>query len=81
MDFKPIRVFIRRNSDGVERHFDDLTWHGDFIWSEGNFACDCNRGDFFAFAAGEDADRECGHGDFSVRIETLDGVELYRDAP
>lgn len=48
-----------------------------FEWSEGNWACDCNR-----FGLWEDGEYygKCGEGRFRVRITTLDGQEeLYRD--
>lgn len=32
----------------------DLEWGegSDYLWSDGNFGCDCNRAQFFAVAAG-----------------------------
>lgn len=55
--------------------------HSDFLWSEGNFGCDCNRALFFARAAGEDDDIDlpCGETRFRVRITGPNGKELYRD--
>lgn len=35
----------------------DLDWINDFIWSEGNFSCDCNRQIFFDHNI--DKDIEC----------------------
>lgn len=72
---------IRRNSDGIIRCYPTTwDWYGDFIWEEGNFACDCNRGDFFAKAGDEeDSDHECGDGDYSVFITDKNGVVLYKD--
>ena len=42
---------------------DNLFW-----WSEGNFGCDCNRGDVFHDIGGEERDDEaqCGHGRYLV---------------
>ena len=71
----------------------DLDWHeaSDFWWSEGNFACDCNRGTEFARASGENVDDlsddedatrfPCGHERFRVRITSEDGDVLYEDGP
>lgn len=43
---------------------------GDYIWSDGNYSCDCNRRLFFARAAGhdEDCDKDCSDGRYSVRV-------------
>lgn len=49
-------VVLQRKSDGmvrlypVEDKWSELT---EFMWSEGNYACDCNRKLFFARTAGE----------------------------
>lgn len=47
-------------------------WTDEFWWSEGNFACDCNR----AMQA-NDPDESCGHGRFRVRITLPDGTVPY----
>ncbi len=43
---------------------------GYYVWSDGNYGCDCNRRLFFARAAGEEADwdGECSKGFYSVRL-------------
>jgi len=78
-------VHIRDNETGEVRQYEDeQIWRdGDvcaFIWSEGNFGCDCNRQLFFWRAAGEPEhdDYECGHSKFSVRIiNPVDGSVIY----
>lgn len=49
-------VMIRDNSTGETRTcpMPELEWHESsmFWWTEGNFACDCNRGLEFARAGG-----------------------------
>lgn len=74
-------VEIRRNSDGAIRKYDyPYEWHGDYIWTDGNYGCDCNRGLFFGYAAGEkgeDIEVECGEGAFSIRI--WDGDKILYD--
>jgi len=74
-------IHIRKNSDGEVRSFiDPFDWDGDFIWSDGNFACDCNRALFFGRANGGEGDEcECGDTAYSVRITAPDGTELYAD--
>ena len=51
-----------------------------FMWGEGNYSCDCNRGLFFERVNGSDAWDEvgCSDGLFSVRI-TDNGELLYQD--
>jgi|SRR6185436_3532458 len=86
----PIRVRIRRNADGVERvvemteppGFGEQEWGGrDYMWSEGNYSCDCNRAGFFAEAAGEAwmGDGKCGDGVAYTVVEILDadGNKVY----
>ena len=80
----PARVFIRRNADGeVHCYYDEkdpMTWDGDFIWEDGNYACDCNRALFFAWAVGDDdPEQGCGDEAFSIRVETKNGLLLYED--
>lgn len=84
-------VYIRNNVSGEVRL--NRSWMGDephmqwedgddFLWSDGNYGCDCNRAHFFGRAAeGGDFDAECGCGDFrySVRITDLAGALLYED--
>lgn len=76
-------VFIRDNATGEVRTMpweDDWVDVDDYLWSEGNYACDCNRALFFARAVGEDdPSRSCGDGAYSVRIVSSDGRELYAD--
>lgn len=72
---------IRRNVDGeVRREREPLDFYGPYIWSEGNFACDCNRALFFANAGGElGPDVSCGTGRYSARVLAEDGSILYQD--
>lgn len=78
-------VRIRRNADGVQRVYktsdtQEAIDGGCFIWSDGNYACDCNRGRFFAESVGEeDPDECCGDIRYSVRIFDADGKEVYQD--
>jgi hypothetical protein len=73
---------IRRRADGAIRRDPDLwRYSGSFIWEDGNFACDCNRRDFFTRAAGEEdpEDDRCGRGAFDVRLTSEKGAVLYED--
>lgn len=71
---------IRRNADGAVRRDPELwDYFDDFIWSEGNFACDCNRHLFWHRAANEPEsdDNPCGDSKYSVRLTGVDGAILY----
>lgn len=86
----PITVLIRDNSTGeIVEHADDaLVADGVdddefgcgaslYLWTDGNFACDCNRGAFFYEAKGiKDEDVECGDTSYSVKI-LRDGMVIY----
>lgn len=55
-----------------------------FIWEEGNFSCDCNRGIFFDRATGEekdDSDYPCGDDSYAVLSvkKTTGEVFYYED--
>ncbi len=87
--YMPIKIYIRRNSDGVIRHYDtDLNGNvkddgsfEPFVWEEGNFACDCNRRLFFERAINsnydDDIDNDCGSTAYSVQITDKNGTILY----
>lgn len=82
----PYQVAIRRNADGVARvhNVPNFDWDEDaaWMWTEGNYSCDCNRALFFAWAAGDDApeDRECTDGLFTaVYAELPDGTPVVVD--
>lgn len=78
----PCVVEIRRNADGVVRQDRSHRFYGDFVWSDGNYACDCNRSLFFYRCVDEEEkarDRMCGDTDFSVRVLDIDGKVLYED--
>lgn len=76
-------IKIKRNSDGLIREYnDEYPWSEtmEYLWSEGNFGCDCNRALFFARAVGEDdPDCECGDTEFSIEVFDDDGKLLYKD--
>ena len=80
-----LKVEIRRNEDGVvvTETMPNMTWFddSDFMWRDGNFSCDCNRGDFFLQAQGIEPpqDSECSTGKYSVRITDADTGEVLYD--
>lgn len=70
---------IRKNDTREVREYhpdmlikDGEDWPDIWIWTDGNFSCDCNRALFFGYAAGEtwkDAnDAPCGEGGYSVKL-------------
>ncbi len=80
-----LTVQIRRNSDGAIRSYvDKYDWDDGWIWTEGNFSCDCNRYLFFARAAGlsedqvdKDDPNQCGDEAYSIKVTATDGAVLY----
>ena len=68
--------FETGNFEPDENGFDDT-----YLWSEGNWSCDCNRSIMFHAARGSDdsCDRPCGSGRYRVKIVGLDGTVLYED--
>ena len=79
-------VSIKNNKTGETRKFimQDSDWGdgSDWLWTEGNYGCDCNRALFFARAFGEDEteaeEQECGDGvAYSVPFaELADGTKI-----
>lgn len=79
-----ILITIRKNSTGEQRQYaDDQEWDGNFIWSEGNFGCDCNRHLFFERASGKECDDDfpCGTTEYTVISIIRDGEVLYEETP
>lgn len=85
---KPIIQRIRKNETGevresVEAGWFDSTGFQSFIWEEGNFACDCNRHDFFERAGGVepefDEDAECSDYKYAVQILDAETREVLYD--
>lgn len=81
------RVLLRDNQTGEERWWkeDDLLWeeHSDYLWTEGNYACDCNRQLFFERAGGHvpDDGYPCGMERYTaVCAELPDGTQVPLDA-
>ncbi len=54
-------------------------WSDTFIWSDGNYSCDCNRSIFFAQSGGADHDDQCGDERFRVNLVAPDGRVFYRE--
>lgn len=66
---------------GVDGWSDDSPAHfSDFIWTEGNFACDCNRGLFLDRALGRDeSEWPCGDARFELDWVEVDGVRIIEN--
>lgn len=76
-----ISITDTKSAETRVMEWDDSTWHGDYIWSDGNFGCDCNRALFFYQAGGEEEPEmtPCGNSRYALKI-TLNGEEVYSDA-
>lgn len=77
----PCKIHIHDTvSGGVVIYDEDRDWPGaDFHWTEGNYACDCNRGIFFL--GPENADHVCGESRYWIEVFSLTGDLLYSEAP
>ena len=82
-------IYIKNNYTNRTRKFPyilledpDITGYPTtWIWSEGNFSCDCNRQLFFNRANNEEEEQcPCGEGKFSVNIiNPENGEYLYKE--
>jgi hypothetical protein len=90
MSYKGYKVAIRKNDTQETRMYEvDFTdWENQygtndlFWWTEGNFGCDCNRGDSWHRAGGEPTEIEypCGGDLFSALYAVLpDGSKIPID--
>jgi len=80
------RVLIRDNETAEERWVESLeSWDdaGKFMWTEGNYGCDCNRHLFFDRAAGREPEADeliCGETRYTaVCAELTDGTQIQLD--
>lgn len=86
-DWVKILAIVRDNATGEVREVAHvgLMKHGKrqpdiWIWTDGNYSCDCNRAVFFASAVGEkDPDRTCGSGAFAVQLKNAKDGEIFYD--
>jgi len=70
-------ISIRKNDTGEVRQYegDFGPWeeHSDYIWTDGNYGCDCNRANFFVRAGGgivhDILAAPCGDGAYSIKVE------------
>jgi hypothetical protein len=85
-----VDVQLRHNATGEVRTSrqwmiyepEDGEHPSDYIYSEGNYSCDCNRHLFFHRAAGVEPDEDCPCGDeaYSVNlVNPKDGAVFYRE--
>lgn len=78
---------IKENKSGKQVSFGDEIFIDEdgipflFVWTDGNFSCDCNRHMFFKQALGEEEDYNfpCSHGLYSVKISDGETGEIYLD--
>lgn len=73
---------IRKNATGELHEYECneiMEWKfgtpSTWIWTEGNYSCDCNRGIFF----GEPEDVDCGDGAYAVQLRNAKTGEVYYD--
>jgi hypothetical protein len=79
----PVIVRITQIATGETReHADCLEDGNPYMWSDGNFSCDCNREIFFRQSRGEDEiDNSCGETRYGVRIVNVaTGAIIYDES-
>lgn len=80
-----IHIHIKDNVTGEEViNHSKLGWNGDFIWVDGNFACDCNRALFFIEAKTgswpHENETDCGDDRYTIPFIVLeDGTKIEID--
>jgi len=52
-----------------------------YIYQDGNFSCDCNRGLFFGRSVGIEPDEEtcCGDDRYSLNVYSIGGEIIYKE--
>lgn len=79
----PAIITLKKNSTGEVVSFTDEYCDGPddaWMWTDGNYCCDCNRFLFFERAKGRDPDLydeecECGDTEYTLmKIERIDDV-------
>lgn len=81
---------IRENETGIVKEYEMLNcisqddgYEVRYIWSDGNYGCDCNRHMFFDRVDGrQEEDYECSDGLYSVRVRNKEtGLVIYSEFP
>jgi hypothetical protein len=85
MNESDVKIYIRKNDTGEIRQYADTLSCEDgnintFIWSDGNYSCDCNRELFFCRANNDlEPDKpKCSDSRYSVKIVS-NGEVLYSE--
>ena len=83
-----VSVEIHKKATGEVMYWPmDYEWDGgyEYMWSLGNYACDCNRALFFQYATGATPETAkwgpCSEGEYSVRIKDSGGKIVYDEMP
>ena len=66
-----MKCAITDTETGETRIYEDEYPYNDFLWTEGNYSCDCNRGLFFERAGGREPDPHehmCGFSRFTIEV-------------
>lgn len=69
------------DESSVYDHQGDWNDADEFMWNEGNYACDCNRRLFFERGGGAESnnDQPCGFGRYRVASIVSEGCEVYQE--
>jgi hypothetical protein len=79
------RVLLRDNQTNKEQWYVNESPWGEgsyFLWTEGNYSCDCNRHIFFEIAADRDTgDCPCGEIRYTAICAEANGERIILDDP
>lgn len=80
------KVMIRKNDTREVRFYEETQYNWEdsleYLWTEGNYGCDCNRAKFFAWADNEKPpeETECGSILYTIPYAILeDGTKVELD--
>lgn len=74
-------VEITDTSTGIAATYQDEDYD-EYMWTDGNYGCDCNRFLFHSRALGKDPnwdEGECGSERFKIRVMDGAGVVIYAE--
>ena len=79
-----MKCAITDTGTGEARIYEDEYPYSEFIWNEGNYSCDCNRGLFFARAGGREPglhEFTCNVGPNRFTVEIIEDTDAQPASP
>ncbi len=76
-----MKITITETATGKTAELIEPEWN-EFIWTDGNYGCDCNRKMLFDRALDQEQEfeeYECGSGQYKIRVTDESGAEAYSE--